>query len=160
MKSKILICAVTLLIFSLPFVLGVPVSAANAQVNQGYAQQLMRSYPWSGEPLKVQLGNCQVVVNYLDQHPQMVQDFYLFNNYLFKLESDKIIVRDGKSDTDPLCNSYPNSGLSTNARIQMCKLVLNYDQWELGHFNANYMTMSSIEISQGFYTRLLTQLTN
>jgi len=45
MKSKILICA--LLILSLAFLLGVPVSAANAPVNPGYAQQLMRSYPWS-----------------------------------------------------------------------------------------------------------------
>ena len=160
MKSKILICAITLFILSLAFLLGVPVSAANAPVNPGYAQQLMRSYPWSTEPLKVQLENCQIVVNYLDQHPQMVQDFYMFNNYLFKLESDQIIVKDGKSDTDPLCNSYPNLGLSTNARIQMCRLVLNYDQWELAHFNATYMTMSSIEISQGFYSSLLTQLTN
>jgi hypothetical protein len=159
MKSKILICAVTLLTLSLAFVLGVPASAANAQVSQSYAQQLMRSYPWSAESLQVQVENCQVVVNYLDQHPQMVRDFYLFNNYLFKLKSDQIIVSDGKSINNSLCNSYPNSGLSTNARIQMCRLVLNYDQWELAHFNENYMTMSSIDISQGFYAVLLNQLT-
>ena len=119
-----------MLVLSLAFVFGAPVSAANPPVNQGYAQRLIATYPWTGESLQVQVANCQIVNSYLEQHPQMVQDFYLFNNYLFKLESDQIIMRDGKSDSNPLCNSYPNPGLSTNAIIQMCKLVLNYDQWK------------------------------
>jgi hypothetical protein len=161
MRSKILVIVIPLIfILTLIFGAAVPVSAAKVQISPGYAQQLIITYPWTGDSLQTQLANCQIVVNYLDQHTQMVQQFYMFHNYLFKLESEQIIVKNGKSYNDPLCTSYPNSGLSKGARIQMCQLVLNYDQWEFTHFNANYMTMSSIVISQGFYSSLLSQLTH
>lgn len=161
MKSRIFV-VIMVFIFVLTLVFGaaVPVSAARVPVGQGNAQQLIATYPWTGDSLQTQLANCQIVVNYLDQHPQMVQQFYNFHNYLFKLESEQIIVKDGRSYNDPLSSSYPNSGLSTGARIQMCQLVLDYDKWELAHFNANYMTMNSIVISQGFYSSLLKQLTH
>jgi hypothetical protein len=161
MKSRIFAVVMALmLVLTVGIVSAAPVAAAKLPASQRDAQQLIATYPWTGDSLQTQLANCQIVVNYLDQHPQMVQQFYMFHNYLFKLESEQIIVKDGKSSNDPLCNSYPNSGLSTGARIQMCQLVLNYDKWELAHFNASYMTMSSIVISQGFYSSLLSQLTH
>jgi len=161
MKSRIFVVIMAfILVLTMGVVSAAPVAAAKLTAGRGRAQQLIATYPWTGDSLQTQLANCQIVVNYLDQHPQMVQQFYMFHNYLFKLESEQIIVKDGKSYNDPLCNSYPNSGLSTGARIQMCHLVLDYDKFELAHFNANYMTMSSIVISQGFYNSLLNQLTH
>lgn len=159
MKSKILVVTIALiLVLSLMYALATPVSAANPATNLAYIQKLIASYPWTGDTLQVQLEKCQIVVKYLDQHQEMVQQFYSFHNYLIGLESKQIIVRDSQSYSDPLCCDYPYTGLSLRARIQMCRLWLDYNEWKLDHFNPNYMTINSIANSQINLSRLLDQL--